>query len=104
MSNKTVYLLEQPGKGNIVVRDFAERLFREKKLILVLLLTWTSLIAAYVRFSPDIYEAEIRFVVNNNRPPAIVSPEMSSGPVSRDYVDEAAIATEIQILSSEDLQ
>jgi uncharacterized protein involved in exopolysaccharide biosynthesis len=103
MSNKTVYLLEQPGKGNIVVRDFAERLFREKTMTLFLLLAWTSLIAAYVRFSPDIYEEEIRFVVNNNRPPAVVSPEMSSGPVSRDYIDEAAIATEIQILSSEDL-
>jgi uncharacterized protein involved in exopolysaccharide biosynthesis len=103
MSAKTVYLLEQPGRGNLVVRDVAERLFREKILILSLLVGWTGFIGAYLWLTPATYQEEIRFVLNNNRPPAVVSAEMSTGPVSRDYVDEAAIATEIQLLSSGDL-
>ena len=103
MQGKTVYLLEPPARGNLVLRDVAERMFREKTLILLLLILWTGAIVTYVTLSPATYEEEIRFLVNNNRPPAVVSPEMSNGPVARDYVDEAAIATEIQLLSSEDL-
>jgi uncharacterized protein involved in exopolysaccharide biosynthesis len=102
MSGKAIYLLEQGG-GNLAVRDVAERLFREKILVLSLLIGWTSFIAAYVWLTPATYQEEIRFVVNNNRPPAVVSAEMSTGPVARDYVDEAAIATEIQLLASGDL-
>jgi len=103
MPDKTVYLLDQPARCNVLVRDVVERLFREKVLIVSLLVGWTGLVAAYLWFTPAVYQDEIRFVLNNNRPPAVVSPEMSSGPVSRDYVDEAAIATEIQLLSSGDL-
>ena len=103
MSGITVCLHDQPARGNLVVRDAAERLFREKVLIASLLAVWTGLVAAYLWFTPAMYQEEIRFVLNNNRPPAVVSPEMSTGPVSRDYVDEAAIATEIQLMSSGDL-
>ncbi len=59
--------------------------------------------AAYFALSPPSYEAQIQFLINNNRAGAVVSPEFNNGPVPRDYVDEAMVATEIQLLSNQDL-
>ena len=103
MQTRSVYLLEGRGSQSLLLRDTLERLFRQKKLILGLTAVWTVLMAAYLIFSPVTYEEEIRFVINNNRAGAVVSPEYNNGPVSRDYVDESVIATEIQILSDTDL-
>jgi uncharacterized protein involved in exopolysaccharide biosynthesis len=86
-----------------LLRDTLERLFRQKKPIFVLAGVWTALMAAYLLFWPASFEEEIRFVINNNRAGAVVSPEYNNGPVARDYVDESVIATEIQLLSDTDL-
>ncbi len=103
MHTRSVHLLESRGSQGLLLRDTLERLFRQKKLILWLAAAWTVLMAAYLAFSPASYEEEIRFVINNNRAGAVVSPEYNNGPVSRDYVDESVIATEIQLLSDPDL-
>jgi uncharacterized protein involved in exopolysaccharide biosynthesis len=57
----------------------------------------------YLWLSPPVYEEEIQFLINNNRAGAVVSPEFNNGPVSRDYVDETVVATELQLLSNQDL-
>lgn len=89
--------------NNVLVRDLAERLFRQKLIIRALFIGWTFIMAAYLIFSADSYEEEIRFLVNNIRSPALVGPDMNNGPAPRDYVDESVIATEVQLLSSADL-
>jgi uncharacterized protein involved in exopolysaccharide biosynthesis len=57
----------------------------------------------YIWLSPPVYEDEIQFLINNNRAGAVISPEFNNGPVSRDYVDETVVATELQLLSNQDL-
>jgi uncharacterized protein involved in exopolysaccharide biosynthesis len=103
MQNRSVYLLEGSGSQSLLLRDTLERLFRQKKLILALAGVWTAMMGAYLLFWPVSYEEEIRFLINNNRAGAVVSPEYNNGPVSRDYVDESVIATEIQLLSDPNL-
>jgi uncharacterized protein involved in exopolysaccharide biosynthesis len=103
MQTRSVHLLESRGSQSVLLRDTLERLFRQKTLILALAAGWTVLMAAYLVFWPASFEEEIRFVINNTRAGAVVSPEYNNGPVSRDYVDESVIATEIQLLSDEDL-
>src|SRR5262249_13871712 len=49
---------------------------------------------------PSSYEAEMKFLVNNNRADALVTAESTNGQVARNYVDESVIATEIQLLSN----
>jgi uncharacterized protein involved in exopolysaccharide biosynthesis len=103
MSTKNLYLLEGSGRRNILMRDLLDRLFRQKRWIFVLFLLWTSGMALYLWLTPPTYEGEIKFLLNNNRAGTVVSSELNNGPIPRDYVDEAAIATEIQLLGNREL-
>jgi len=103
MTTRDLLMLEAPGPRCSVVRGLLDRFFREKRLATILLAFWTAAMAAYFIFSPPSYEAQIQFLINNNRAGAVVSPELNNGPVPRDYVDEAVVATEIQLLSNQDL-
>jgi len=103
MTTRDLLLLEAPGPRFSLAKGFIDRLFREKRLAFTLLIFWTAAVTAYLIFSPPSYEAQIQFLINNNRAGAVVSPEFNNGPVPRDYVDEAVVATEIQLLSNEDL-
>ena len=103
MSTKNLYLLEGRGPRNILMRDMLDRLFRQKRWIFALLLLWTAAVGAYLWLTPSTYESEIQFLVNNNRAGTVVSSELNKGPIPRDYVDEAAIATEIQLLANREL-
>ncbi len=95
--------MRAPGGGALLFRDVLERLFRKKRQLLILLGLWTGAVAAYVALAPPVYQEEIQFLINNNRAPEVISPEMNSGPVARDYVDDSVIATELQLLSNVDL-
>jgi uncharacterized protein involved in exopolysaccharide biosynthesis len=95
--------LRTPGRGTSLIRDLLERLFRRKTQLLILLGLWTGGVVAYVVLAPPLYQEEVQFLINNNRAPEVVSPEMNSGPVARDYVDDSVIATELQLLSNVDL-
>ena len=103
MTTRDLLMLEAPGPRFSVARGLLDRLFREKRLATMLLVCWTAAMAGYFIFSPPSYEAQIQFLINNNRAGAVVSPEFNNGPVPRDYVDEAVVATEIQLLSNQDL-
>ena len=102
MSTNNIVLYQESG-SHLFLRDLKERAKRKKHLITALLLLWTTGMAVYLYYSPPVYEEDIQFLVNNTRAPDVVSPEMNSGPVARDYVDESTVATEIQIMSNEDL-
>lgn len=103
MPAKNTYYLEGARHSGVLTRDLLDRLFRQKRWILAALLAWTAAAGAYLWWSPPSYEGEIQFLVNNNRAGAVVSSELNNGPVSRDYVDESVIATEIQLLSNREL-
>jgi uncharacterized protein involved in exopolysaccharide biosynthesis len=103
MSNKSVYLLQNSSGNRVLMRDLLDRLFRQKRWILVAVLAWTFAMGLYLWFTPAAYEADIQFLVNNNRAGAVVSSELNNGPVARDYVDESVVATEIQLLSNREL-
>jgi succinoglycan biosynthesis transport protein ExoP len=85
------------------LRDLADRLFRKKRFVAVSLLLVNLGFAGYLAFSPRIWETEAKFLVNNTRVDALLTPESSNGPVARNYVDETVLATEIQLLSNPEL-
>ncbi len=89
--------------GSLLLRDLADRLFRQKRLLLTLFAVLNAGAAAYLAFTPRSYEAEIKFLVQNNRADPLVTPESTSGQVWRNYIDESVIATEIQLLSNREL-
>jgi uncharacterized protein involved in exopolysaccharide biosynthesis len=103
MSNKSVYLIQGSGTRDVLIRDLLDRIFRQKGGILISILLWTTAVGLYLWLSPPTYEGEIQFLVNNNRAGAVVSSELNNGPVSRDYVDESVVATEMQLLSNREL-
>lgn len=103
MTTRDLLLLNAPAPRFSLARSLFDRLFRQKRLLVTLLVLWTAVMVSYFLFSPPSFEAEIQFLINNNRAGALVSSEFNNGPVPRDYVDEAVVATEIQLLSNQDL-
>jgi uncharacterized protein involved in exopolysaccharide biosynthesis len=103
MSNRTLYLLEGSTRKNLLFRDAVERIFRQRRIVLLLMLCWTTALGVYLWMTPPTYEAEVRFLLNSNRAGAVVSSELNNGPVPRDYVDESVVATEIQVLGNREL-
>ena len=98
-----VYLLQSSGKNGVLLHDLLDRMFRQKRGILCAVVIWSTAVGLYLWLSPDAYEGEIQFLVNNNRAGAVVSSESNNGPVARDYVDETVVATELQLLSNREL-
>src|SRR5258706_5455227 len=103
VNTRSPFLLDSPGAENSAVRSLVDHLFRQKGKVIILLTLWTAAMAAYLIFTPPSYEAQIQFLIHNNRAGALVSPEYNNGPVPRDYIDETVVATEIQLLSNMDL-
>ena len=85
------------------IKDPAERLFRHKRFMAVSFVILNLVFFGYVLLTPRSWEAEVKFLVNNIRADALVTAESSNGPVARNYVDEAVLATEIQLLSNPEL-
>jgi uncharacterized protein involved in exopolysaccharide biosynthesis len=95
-----MYQLEGSTPGDGFARDLIEKLFRRKGITLAALALWTAATVAYVMVRPPSYEEEIHFLIRNNRVGTPLTPQTNEGPISRDYVDETIVATEIQILSN----
>src|SRR5690349_14698627 len=91
------------GSNGVLLKDLADRLFRKKRFILISLAVLNVVVVGYLLLTPNSYQAEIKFLVNNIRADAVVTPESDIGPVARNYVDESIIATEIQLLSSREI-
>jgi uncharacterized protein involved in exopolysaccharide biosynthesis len=85
------------------LKDLAERLFRKKRLIAASFVFVNLVFIGYLTLTPRAWETEVKFLVNNNRADSVVTPESSNGPIARNYVDEAVLATEIQLLSNPEL-
>lgn len=91
------------ASNNIVLRDLLDKMFRQKSFILPMFVLLNLATLAYLWWLPRAYEAEIKFLVNNNRADALVTPESTNGQVARNWVDETVIATELQLLSNREL-
>jgi len=81
------------GSNGVLLKDLADRLFRKKRFILISLAVLNVVVVGYLLLTPNSYQDEIKFLVNNIRADAVVTPESDIGPVARNYVDESIIAT-----------
>jgi len=55
MPNNNVYLLQNSAKSGILMRDLLDRLFRQKRWIIVAVLAWTNAMGLYLWFTPAAY-------------------------------------------------
>jgi uncharacterized protein involved in exopolysaccharide biosynthesis len=85
------------------LRDVADTLFRQYRMILALCTMFTLAMAAYFWFSPRMYEAEMTILVKNTRADLIVTPDGRSTAIPQPEINDSQMATEIQLLSSADL-
>jgi len=103
MAQRSLMVIEDSRPSRLFLRDTADRLFRHKRLILSLFGLLNLCFFGYLLWLPTSYEAEMQFLVNNNRADVLVTSESTNGQVARNYVDETVIATEIQLLSNKEI-
>ena len=85
------------------LRDVADTLFRQSRVILALCAIFTLAMTAYFWFSPRMYEAEMTILVKNTRADLIVTPDGRTTAMAQPEINDTQMATEIQLLSSADL-
>jgi uncharacterized protein involved in exopolysaccharide biosynthesis len=103
MAQRNLMIINNSRPNRLFLRDIADRVFRHKRLILTLFALLNLCFFGYLLWLPTSYEAEMQFLVNNNRADALVTSESTNGQVARNYVDETVIATEIQLLSNKEI-
>jgi uncharacterized protein involved in exopolysaccharide biosynthesis len=103
MAQRNLLIIDHSRPSRLFLRDMADRLFRQKRLVLTLFALLNISFALYLLCLPRSYEADMQFLVNNNRADVLVTSESTNGQVARTYVDETVIATEIQLLSNKDI-
>jgi uncharacterized protein involved in exopolysaccharide biosynthesis len=103
MNQSNLLIAGTAGNNGILLKDLADRLFRQKRFILLFFAVLNLVTFIYLLFLPTSYETEVKFLVNNIRADAVVTPESTNGQVARNYVDESVIATEIQLLSNREI-
>src|ERR1700757_3273108 len=103
MAQRSLLIIDNSRPNRLFLRDITDRLFRQKRLILTLFLLLNVCAVGYLLWLPTSYEAEMQFLVNNNRADVLVTSESTNGQVARNYVDETVIATEIQRLSNNEI-
>jgi uncharacterized protein involved in exopolysaccharide biosynthesis len=84
----------------VTVKDTLDIFFRRRRLIAVSFVAILSVFACYVVFSPDTYEARVRYLVKNARAPIVAAADGNASSVA-EQVSDAQIATELQLLSAQ---
>jgi len=103
MAQRNLMIIDNSRSNHLFLRDVADRLFRQKRLILSAFALLSLGFVVYLLCLPTSYEAEMQFLINNTRADTLVSSESTNGQVARSYVDETVIATEIQLLSNKEI-
>jgi len=103
MAQRNLMIIHNSRSNHLFLRDMADRLFRQKRLILSAFALLNLGFVVYLLCLPTSYEAEMQFLINNTRADTLVSSESTNGQVARSYVDETVIATEIQLLSNKEI-
>jgi uncharacterized protein involved in exopolysaccharide biosynthesis len=103
MAQRNLMIIDNSRSNHLFLRDMADRLFRQKRLILSAFALLNLGFVVYLLCLPTSYEAEMQFLINNTRADTLVSSESTNGQVTRSYVDETVIATEIQLLSNKEI-
>src|SRR5258706_7461699 len=103
MAQRSLLIIDNSRPKHLFLRDLADRLFRQKRLILSVFALLNLAFVTYLLWLPTSYEAEMQFLVNNNRADVLVTSESTNGQVARNYVDETVIATEIQLLANKEI-
>jgi uncharacterized protein involved in exopolysaccharide biosynthesis len=84
------------------LRDVADTLFRQFRVIVALCAILTLAMTAYFWLTPRMYEAEMTVLVKNTRADLVVTPDGRPGLMAPE-INDTQMATEIQLLSSADL-
>ena len=84
------------------LRDVADMLFRKKLWLASGILLIAGAAAAFLQYTPAHYKSEMLLLVKNDRPEPSVNGTAAAFPVSRE-VTESQIATEISLLTSDDI-
>jgi uncharacterized protein involved in exopolysaccharide biosynthesis len=88
--------------GSLSARVVVEALFRQKRLFLGLFASVLLLVIAVTLVSKKQYKSEMKFLVENMRSQAVITPDRSSSaPVSD--VNEQQINSELEVLQSQDV-
>jgi uncharacterized protein involved in exopolysaccharide biosynthesis len=90
-------------KEMLSVRDVADTLFRQSRVILTLCTILTLAIAGYFWMSPRMYESEMTILVKNTRADLVVTPDGRSTAFAQPEITDGQMSTEIQLLSSADV-
>ncbi len=85
------------------LRDAADTMFRQRRLILVLCFVLSTAVAAFVILSPRLYEAEMTILVKNIRAEVMLTPDESPSAIRQTEINDAQMGTEVQLLSSREL-
>jgi uncharacterized protein involved in exopolysaccharide biosynthesis len=88
-------------QGNLVV-SILEAVFRHRRLFTTLLITVILLVAAVTVATPRQYRSEMRFLIENSRSNAVITPDRSSSPALME-ITEQQINSELEVLGSEDV-
>jgi uncharacterized protein involved in exopolysaccharide biosynthesis len=88
-------------QGNLVV-SILEAVFRHRRLFTTLLIAVILLVAAVTVATPRQYRSEMRFLLENSRSNAVITPDRSSSP-ARIEITEQQINSELEVLGSEDV-
>jgi uncharacterized protein involved in exopolysaccharide biosynthesis len=84
------------------VRGLAEGFFRHWKMFMVLFFTVVILVAAYTFTAKKQYRSEMKFLLENNRSNAVITPDRNAANVVSE-ITEQQINSELEILASEDV-
>jgi uncharacterized protein involved in exopolysaccharide biosynthesis len=71
--------------------------------MLVLFGALLLVVAGWVRLTPTLYDAEMTFLIKNDRADVVITSGQTMGLQGRQWIDENQINTEIQLLSSSEL-
>ena len=89
--------------GTVPMRAVIESLFRRKYLIGVLLPILATYTVVSLHLRPSAYESTMTFLVKNDRADVVITPGQTMGISDRNWIDETQVATDVQLLSSDDI-
>ena len=84
------------------VLSILEGVFRHRWLFFTLLIVVISLVVAVTLATPRQYRSEMRFLLENSRSNAVITPDRSSSPALME-ITEQQINSELEVLGSEDV-
>src|SRR5438128_4716868 len=88
---------------SFTLRELVAIVFRQKRLIGIAFACTLGSIAVFLFVQPDVYEAEMKILVKQNRVDPLVTPDLQSPPRLIGNLTEQDLSSEAELLKSRDL-